>query len=434
MLNNALCGTPMRPRTLLVSAILSAVVLSVALPASAAPTTRKLLDLSPRQRLAPVAVARVVPGDAEVVIASPGENGAPDEILARPLGGGVRITIFGSDFGRRIIGPISSDGRSVVFKALDPATGAADILSTPLAPASSGNVPITVQGSSFADASGAPSLPPGGASFPIVFKDVDAAGSEVIVARSSLGNIPITVVGQGFGPYSRPGVNAGGDVVVQTLLPGTGGLPPEPVALVRPRSGGNILTIRGSGFAVAPHMPSPLSPPRIFNDPAATVLISTVVLTPEGPKPMVLRSLRNRGESEGYQPWESVFDSGEASAEPMVFSAWQTNPQARGGQTNVLARYPVSGRLALIDLAPPAEGLPPTLSTPRILLSPGDAIDGSTIASIGIFESSLLSNGDALVRLELTDGTAGLYYVPIPEPTALGALLPIAGLLRRRAR
>lgn len=381
-----------------------------------------------------------VNGVDSVVFVQPGLAGSPDRILALPLAGGTPLTIVGDAFGKRVSGKISHDGERVLFSSIDPSSGEAEILAAP-ATTSSGTILLTVRGSSFKGPSGAPAVRPSGGG-PVVFKDVDATGGQVVVAQTAPGNVPITVIGSNFGPLSRPAASDDGHVAVMGSVPGSAGAA-EPAVIIRPGPGNTLLTIRGDGW-----VNSPGNRVKFGKGELSPAVASVLTETPTGPQ-AIIAILTRKGyaayqalamETQGTVNTNPVHQDGDNHFDTSHYNGDRVATVSRGGQTNILARYPFHAALSRITIDTPAlDPVPPgpgTTSTPGVteleLLKAGDLVGGLAVARIDISDASAYDEFNAVVALQLADGSSGFYIVSIPEPAALGLLVPTAAMLRRR--
>jgi hypothetical protein len=208
---------------------------------------------------------------------------------------------------------------------------------------------------------------------------------------------------------NRPSMNAAGDVAFSATPLGSS----LNNLYVRPSTGSIPLTINGSNLRVSPD-----SQPIILDN--GTVFFQAA---PVAGGPMSLYGASPT--AAGYSPPTLIVPGGVGpdALEP-IFSA---SPDGL-----IIAILTKTGYSAYSASASFTGGLSDT--TPTRLISIGDSVDGSTVASFALSESSFLPNGDSVVFLTLADGTRGFYNVVIPEPAtaATMAVTSLALLVRRR--
>lgn len=422
----------------LVRAAIGCAAVAVCGALASAGTSVTKIDSTPARISTNFTVGKVNGVDS-VVFVQPGLAGSPDRILALPLAGGTPLTIVGDAFGKRVSGKISHDGERVLFSSIDPSSGEAEILAAP-ATTSSGTILLTVRGSSFKGPSGAPAVRPSGGG-PVVFKDVDATGGQVVVAQTAPGNVPITVIGSNFGPLSRPAASDDGHVAVFGSVPDAAG-GAEPAVIIRPGGGSTVITIRGENW-----VHSPGNRVNFAKGDLAPAVASVMTETPDGPQAII--AILTRTGYSAYQALATEIQGSVITGNPTHQGGddhFDTSPYSRdlvatptrGGQTNVLARYPYGMALSrlTIDTPPLDPPGPGTTNPPGVaeleLLKVGDLVNGIAVTGIEISDASAFDEYSAVVALRLADGSSGFYIVSIPEPAALGLLVPTAALLRRR--
>jgi len=347
------------------------------------------------------------PGTVGAAFVGNAASGGFAGIYSIPKSGGVVITLTGSNFRSVPVGPIVSDGTSIVFRGNDeviggPSTG---LFSVPIG----GGVPLTIRGSGFTDPSFAPAISPNGN---IAFKDLmDDGSTPGIFARSSGGGVPLTINGSNFSRMGRPAVN--------TALN---------VAFVGSPAGSSVSGVYIQDPSQVAPVPLALSPSlRIAGEQVS------IVDSPQGTSVSFFAIDSSTGQRGLYHS-DQFTPQGLFSPPQLLTQGSDTAPLGEVFSTNALG-YWLSKKgydyyKARSDLS---SALLPTEEIR--LIGIGDAVDGSTVADILMTESSLLDNGDAMFHLTLANGVSGLYIVSVPEPGSLSALaISLLALSRRKPR
>gem|GEM_PF-5836400 len=357
------------------------------------------------------AVSGGSPGSAGVAFVGNAASGGFAGLYVKPGAGGALITLTGLNFRPTPVGLIGFDGSSVVFRGIENGNAAnTGLFSAPL----SGNVPITIVGTSFGEASYAPSVSPNGN---IAFKDLESDGATTgLFAQSRDGGIKLTLSGAGFSQIGRPAVSDLLDVAFVA----------SPAGATRPS-----VYVQPSNLNIPVSLKIP---------PTLTVSGDQVSIEPNAQDASLGASIAFTAIDEstgqlGLYHSDHFTPQGINSAPKLILAGDAANPLGNIFSSNSSAEY-LSKKgydyyKSRSDLNSP--GLLPGEEIRLIGL--GDAVDGSTVTDIQMSETSLLDSGDAILYLTLADGTRGFYIASVPEPgVATAMLLAATAMIARRRR
>jgi hypothetical protein len=342
-----------------------------------------------------------------------------NDLMTLPAGGNVPLTINGSGFDVRAIGPVSVGGGHVYLFGGATQGNVRGIYTMPV----NGGFPGTIRSDTDgvgSDASRAPVISTG--QNPLVgFNAPDATGTTNFYVATRTGGIYLTVNGSNFSQVSRRGLNHWGDrAEVATEVGST-----QSKLYVTPGTGGITGTI-----PIDPSLRLTTSQPRIIDNEKRSVFFTAINSTTGTAG--LFHSDKFIPQGIDYRPPTLMSSGIDLNA---AFSVSQLEPGSVGGSSVIIGWLSKRGYdyyRAQGDFST-AGGLESITETR--LIGAGDTVGGLTVADVIGSESSLQPNGDAILLLSFTDGSAGIYQIQVPEPTALLMLAGVVPFLaRRRAR
>ncbi len=336
------------------------------------------------------------------------ETSGSNPLYQRGAGGGSLITITGTAFTGRIVGPVGlSDDGDATFQAVS-STNPADsgIYSKP----GSGGSLITITGSSLATSEGAPTVSRNGN---IAFKGVDADGPAIFTAARGGGNkgtIRGNIIISNGNLRAMPSINDAGDVAFAGA--GSDGT----LAVFVVPSAGNIpITVQGVRFGPTARLSS--SQPKIIEN-QKSLLVNVLTDGPTG----ILSSL---------QIGTPTADGHDYAFTPVATLDSANEAEAFMNEAGVVA---VVDGTALRWKAPELNSTAaPSLYSSMTLISVGDPLAGSFVTGLMLDTGSVLANGDVVFEASLANGETGIFQFVVPEPAGL-SLVAATGLMALRRR
>ena len=340
--------------------------------------------------------------------------------------------------------PGLSDSGVLVFDAYDDSTGGYGVYAaTPGPPGARGPVLITLNGSNFSPSgSRAPSVSPGGS---VAFLGADEFGDGLFRTTAGGGGI-ITVRGKDFGLSSLtdPSSNDGGMVAFTAVDDATGH-----AGVYAAAADGSIITISGQSFD--PRSPRVSESGMVAFAGVDDVGTPGVYAVRGGGVRLTIQGQNFAGGVAGLDVNgndEMVFGGVDEFGKGGLFRA------DGGGLTGTIPEWPHGAAsistVGVNDAGLIAVGLAPSAARSALLdsieltdldgsfhstlISVGDALGGSTVASLSFGPDGLNNGGQLAFFASLADGSSGLFIATVPAPGVAGAVLLGFGVTLSRRR